>query len=97
MALFPFGTALVSFLTALQSVWLGVRVLVVATLLDQVIENAIAPQLIGGFTGLNPIWILLSLLIGAKVAGLLGLVIAVPMAGTLKRLLEDNEPDIDPL
>jgi predicted PurR-regulated permease PerM len=62
MALFPFGTALgialVSFLAALNSLWLGGKVLVVATVIDQLIENGVAPQLIGGFTGLNPVWIL---------------------------------------
>ncbi|PSN19025.1 AI-2E family transporter [filamentous cyanobacterium CCP5] len=92
MALFPFGAALgialVSFLTALHSLWLGGKVLVIATVIDQLIENGVAPQLIGGFTGLNPVWILISLLVGAKVAGLLGLVIAVPIAGSLKDMLE---------
>lgn len=91
LAIFPFGSALgiviVSCLTALNSVWLGVRVLVVATVLDQVIESAIAPQLLGSFTGLSPAWILISLLIGAKIAGLLGLVLAVPFASSVKRLL----------
>ena len=65
--IFPFGTALgiaiVSFLTALQNIWLGVKLLVVAALLDQGIENLIAPQLLGKFTGLNPVWILAALLI----------------------------------
>lgn len=92
MALFPFGAALgitlVSFLTALNSLWLGGKVLVVATVIDQLIESGIAPQLIGGFTGLSPVWILISLLIGAKVAGLLGLVLAVPIAGSIKDMVE---------
>ena len=51
MALFPFGAsvsiAVISCLTALKSIWLGVRVLAVAAVLDQVVANAIAPQLIG--------------------------------------------------
>ncbi|MBD0336662.1 MAG: AI-2E family transporter, partial [Cyanobacteria bacterium Co-bin13] len=88
LALFPFGAALgitlVSILTALNNIWLGGRLLLVAAVIDQLIENGIAPQLIGGFTGLNPAWILLSLLVGAKVAGLLGLVVAVPIAGFVR-------------
>lgn len=60
----------------------------VATVINQLIENDVAPQLIGGFTGLNPIWILISLLIGAKLAGLLGLVIVVPITGSVKDMLE---------
>jgi predicted PurR-regulated permease PerM len=88
MALIPFGVGLsiclVSFLMMLQSFWLGVRVLIVTAVLQQVIENGIAPRLLGGFTGLNPVWILVSLLVGVKVAGVLGLLIAVPMAGFIK-------------
>ena len=88
MALFPFGAALsiclVSLLVALKSFWLGVRVLIVAIVLEQIIENGIAPRLLGGFTGLNPVWILVSLLIGTKVGGILGLLIAVPIAGFIK-------------
>ena len=55
-----------------------------AIILEQIIENGIAPRLLGGFTGLNPVWILVSLLIGTKVGGILGLLIAVPIAGFIK-------------
>ncbi|MGL5036043.1 MAG: AI-2E family transporter, partial [Microcystaceae cyanobacterium] len=55
MAFFPFGGAfsivVLSFIAALNSFWLGVKVLVIATLVDQVVENAIAPRLLGKFTG----------------------------------------------
>ncbi|MGB3300940.1 MAG: AI-2E family transporter [Phormidesmis sp.] len=92
MALFPFGASLsiavISILTALKSIWLGVRVLAVAAVLDQIVANAIAPQLIGGIVGLNPVLILLSLLFGVKVAGFLGLIVAVPVASSIKGLFE---------
>lgn len=95
MAIFPFGPALsitvISFLTALKSIWLGVRVVTVAAVIDQVVENAIAPQLIGGFVGLNPVWILFSLLIGTKIAGVLGLIVAVPIASSIKSLFEESK------
>ncbi|MFM7529161.1 MAG: AI-2E family transporter, partial [Nodosilinea sp.] len=59
MTLFPFGASLslttISFLLALQNIWLGIKVLIVALSIDLVVENAIAPQLIGRFTGLNPV------------------------------------------
>ncbi len=91
MAIIPFGAGLgivvVSCLTAFQSVWLGLRVLVVAAVVDEIVENAIAPSLIGNFIGLNPVWILVSLLIGAKVLGFLGLVLAVPIASSIKVLI----------
>lgn len=101
MALFPFGPALsitiISFLTALKSIWLGVRVVTVAAVIDQVVENAIAPQLIGGFVGLNPVWILVSLLLGTKIAGILGLIVAVPVASSIKSIFGDqNNPPSTP-
>ncbi|NJN74350.1 MAG: AI-2E family transporter, partial [Limnothrix sp. RL_2_0] len=96
LALFPFGKTLgvvfVSVIVSLQSIWLGLRVAGVVILLDQCIDNFIVPILISRFTALNPIWILLSLLFGVKIAGLLGLVLAVPVAGTIKALLEPVSP-----
>lgn len=92
MTLIPFGGALsisvVSLLTALYNFWLGVKVLAVATVIDQVVENGIAPRLLGGFTGLNPVWILVSLLVGAKVSGIVGLLVAVPLASVIKKVVE---------
>jgi predicted PurR-regulated permease PerM len=92
MALFPFGAALsiaaVVILTALKSFGLGIYVFTVAVIIQQVIENIFAPRVLGEFIGLNPVWVLLSLLIGAKVGGILGLLIAVPMAGFIKSTLD---------
>ena len=96
MTLIPFGAGLgiviVSGVTALKSIWLGLRVLVVAAVIDQVIEQAIAPSLIGGMIGLNPVWILVALLIGAKVLGVLGLILAVPVASSIKACLAKPAP-----
>lgn len=91
MALFPFGAALgislVSFLMALKSIWLGLRVLSVAFVIEQIVESVIAPRLLGEFTGLNPVLVLVSLLIGAQLGGFLGLILAVPVASFIKSLL----------
>lgn len=91
MAVFPFGGALsiavISFLVALKSIWLGIKVLVVAVIIEQIVENAIAPRLLGEFTGLNPALILLSLLAGGKIAGFLGLILAVPLASLVRNLM----------
>lgn len=88
MSLVPFGTALgvtlVSVLITLENFWLGIKVLIVIVLIEQAIENFVAPRIMGGFTGINPVWILLSLLVGAQAWGVLGLLIAVPIAGFVK-------------
>jgi len=76
--------AVVSILLALQNFWLGVKVLVVAILINQVCENILGPRIVGEFTGLNPVWMLISLDIGVKLGGALGLLIAVPIASFIK-------------
>ena len=84
----PFSICIVSLLITLNNFWLGVTVLAVATVIEQVIESGVAPRLLGGFIGLNPVWILVSLLVGVKVAGVAGLIVAVPMAGFIKNTVD---------
>jgi predicted PurR-regulated permease PerM len=91
-SLIPFGGTttilIVSLLLALQNFWLGVKVLIVAIIISWGLENILAPRIVGEFTGLNPVWMLISLDIGIKVGGVLGLVIAVPIASFIKGTFE---------
>ncbi len=91
-SLFPFGTgfgiAIVSLLIALQDFWLAVEVLIVAVAIDQINSNFIAPRILGNLTGLNPVWVVISLLVGAKLGGVLGLLIAIPMASFIKDITD---------
>ena len=92
VSVIPFGDVLslgtIALLIASHDFWLGVKVLAVAVVVDQVIDQAIAPRLLGSFTGLRPVWVLISLAVGTYVGGLLGLVIAVPLAGFIKSLID---------
>jgi predicted PurR-regulated permease PerM len=99
-SLIPFGDiaslAVVSLIIASHDAWLAVKVISISIIIDQLIDQAIllrshfvnAPRLLGRFTGIRPIWVLTSLLIGTYVGGLLGLLIAVPIAGIIKDALE---------
>ena len=91
-SLVPFGGAVsivvISLLITLQNVWLGLKVLATALVLGQMNEHLIAPRILGNVVGLNPVWIVLSLLLGAKLAGLLGILIAVPVAGSIKSVAD---------
>lgn len=91
-SLIPFGgslsIALVSLLIGVQNIWLGLKVLLVAISVGQIIENVIAPRLISGMTGLNPAVVFISLLTGAKVGGILGILLVVPIAGFIKRMAD---------
>lgn len=91
----PLGIAIVSLLLALNNLPLGLTVMVVAGAIEQVIENFVTPKLLGNATGLNPVLILAAVLLGAKLAGVLGVILAVPLASCLNLLLAKSE-DVDP-
>lgn len=91
MALVPFGgsvgIAIVTLLVALRDIALALQVLAVALVVQQIVENLLAPRVLGKVTGLNPFWVFISILTGARVGGLLGVIVAVPTAVVIKEAL----------
>jgi predicted PurR-regulated permease PerM len=80
---------------------LGHALLVVAsiTLLDQSIDYLIVPRIMGTSLNLHPVIILIGLLIGASLAGILGLLLAAPFMATLLllgRYVYRKIVDLDP-
>lgn len=92
MALVPFGgsvgIALVTFLVGLRDIGTAAQVLAVSAIVQQIVENGIVPGFLGSITGLNPFWVFVAILAGARVGGLLGIVVAVPTAVLVKEALE---------
>ncbi|HEY9728037.1 MAG TPA: AI-2E family transporter [Chroococcales cyanobacterium] len=82
------GIGVVTMLVMFTSFWLAIRVMIAAIIMQQIKDNVIAPRLMGEFTGLNPIWIFIALLVGVQIAGLFGAIVAVPIAGTIKDTLD---------
>ncbi len=82
------GIATVVAVVAFIDWWLALEVLAVALALQQVKDNLIAPRIMGNLTGLSPVIIFVSLLLGAKVGGLLGVILAIPLTGVGKSLAE---------
>ncbi|MBW4633137.1 MAG: AI-2E family transporter [Iphinoe sp. HA4291-MV1] len=78
------GIGMVTFLMLLQNWWLAVQVAVAAIVMQQIKDNLLGPKLLGDFIGVNPIWIFVAILMGFEIAGLLGTLVAVPIAGTIK-------------
>ncbi|MBD2343526.1 AI-2E family transporter [Anabaena subtropica] len=78
------GIGLVTILVLLQNWWLAVQVAIAAIIMQQIKDNLVSPKLLGNFIGLNPIWIFVAILMGYEIAGLLGTLVAVPIAGTIK-------------
>jgi len=58
--------------------------------LVQVVESyLITPRVVGGKVGLHPIVYIIALIVGAKLFGLLGMLVAIPAAAMIKVLLGD--------
>ncbi|WP_337884253.1 AI-2E family transporter [Fischerella thermalis] len=82
------GIGTVTILLLLQNWWLAMQVAIAAIVMQQVKDNLLGPKLLGDFIGINPIWIFVSILMGFEIAGFLGSLLAVPIAGTIKGTLD---------
>ena len=87
------GMATVSIIVGVNDPWLGGTVLLACVGIDQLVDNAIAPRVLGDAVGLNPVWVLISILAGIQIYGVLGAIVAVPVAGTLKQIIDSFEID----
>jgi predicted PurR-regulated permease PerM len=82
------GIGVVTLLIMLKNFGLGISVLIASIIMQQIKDNLLAPKLMGEFIGLNPIAILICLLAGGQIAGLLGVILSVPIAGTIKGTID---------
>ncbi|MBD2459769.1 AI-2E family transporter [Oscillatoria sp. FACHB-1407] len=82
------GIVTVGVLVAFIDWWLAVQVVGAAIALQQVKDNLLAPRLLGNLTGLSPAIVLATLLLGARVGGLLGVILAIPLAGMVRTIME---------
>jgi predicted PurR-regulated permease PerM len=82
------GIVVVGLVVAFIDWWLAVQVVGTAIALQQVKDNLLAPRILGNLTGLSPTIVLPALLVGGKVGGLLGVILAIPLAGMVKTIAE---------
>lgn len=64
--------------------------LVFLIILQQLEENLIYPKVVGTSIGLPSIWVLAAITIGGGVMGILGMLIGVPLAATVYKLLKED-------
>lgn len=72
-----------------QSPTLGVWVLVFYIAVQQIENNIFVPLILGKTLGLNPVTVIIALLVGGKIAGILGMLLAVPVAVIIVEILDD--------
>jgi predicted PurR-regulated permease PerM len=78
------GILLVTILTfTSQGLAIAVKAFIVCVVLVQIQDNIIRPKVMGNALELNPVILFLSLFIGERVAGLLGVFLSIPIAGMI--------------
>jgi predicted PurR-regulated permease PerM len=77
------GIGMVALLLLSQSVWLAAQAVVVCITVEQVEENLLLPYIMKDSLDINPVVMFFALIVGATVAGVLGLFLAVPVAGVV--------------
>jgi len=72
-----------------QSPFLALLVILLYIVIQQLENYIIYPQVMKKTVGLNPIIIIVAMLIGAKLAGVLGIILAVPVTAAIAEFLKD--------
>ena len=84
-----FGAIPAVFIALLQStekaVWTGALLFII----QQIEGDIVSPKIVGECIRIHPIMIIILLLIGQKLGGFIGMVLAVPIAVILKVIYED--------
>ncbi|MTJ52625.1 AI-2E family transporter [Anabaena sp. UHCC 0253] len=89
------GISIVALIVLPQGIWISIKVLIGCILIQQVEENLLMPRIMQGSLNINPVVMFFALLIGARIAGLLGVFLAVPIAGVIISLFEIDELKAD--
>ncbi|MEZ4659907.1 MAG: AI-2E family transporter [Caldilineaceae bacterium] len=70
----------------LDPLYFGLLVLGVMFLIQQLENNLLVPRIVGGALNLHPLEVMISVLMGASLAGILGAILAAPVLATVKLL-----------
>ncbi len=76
-------------LAFVQAPFLGLLVILLYIVIQQLENYVIVPQVMKKTVGLNPIVIIIVMLIGAKLAGVMGIILSVPLAAAIAEFLKD--------
>lgn len=68
----------------MTAVWAAVAMIIV----QQIDNHLLAPKVVGESVGLHPVITMVMLIVGSDVGGIVGMLLAVPVAATVKNLME---------
>ena len=90
-----FTTALVTFLVAFAAaagdhqsgLAFGAIAVGASLVVNQIFDNVVTPRVVGGGVGLHPVLALFALVIGGELFGIAGMLLSVPIAGSIQAIL----------
>ncbi|MEO0707007.1 MAG: AI-2E family transporter [Cyanobacteria bacterium J06649_5] len=85
------GIGLVMLFLLSQSVVLAIQSALICVVLQQVEENLLMPRIMQGSLNINPVIMFFALIVGARVAGVLGIFLSIPIASIVVSLLDIEE------
>jgi predicted PurR-regulated permease PerM len=74
----------------LVSPLIGILVIPIYVIIQQIESHVVVPQVMKKAVGLDPIIVILALLVGAKLGGILGAILAVPIAAAIDVFFTDH-------
>jgi predicted PurR-regulated permease PerM len=83
------ATIIVGTVAFLHSVPAGIAIVVYAIVYQQIENHLLQPLIYGRTVQLSPLAVLVAVLVGASLAGVLGALAAIPVAGTIQVLVAD--------
>lgn len=86
----PVFVGTLAFLVAISDSWtLGISVIIFFVIVQQIENHLLMPLVMRYATGLHPIIVVISLLAGIQIAGLVGIILAVPAAVVIQEIIDD--------
>ena len=90
-----FTTALVTFIVAFAAatgdhhsgLTFGGIAVAATLVVNQIFDNVVTPRVVGGGVGLHPVLALFALVIGGELFGIAGMLLSVPIAGSIQAIL----------
>lgn len=76
-------------IASLDSLFLGILTLILYVFIQQLENHLLVPVIIKKVIGLNPVIVIIALLVGMKLGGILGMILAVPLAAVFVEFLMD--------
>ena len=85
-----FGGAIGAFLIFMESPVKALIFIIFIVLLQQIEGDLIYPRVVGNSMGLPSIWVLAAVTVGAGMFGIIGMLLSVPAASTIYRLIKND-------